>query len=154
MLEMHPIIVDADLGIHDGQHRLEAARFLDEYIYYYIKENITPNDTILLNTARSNWKLIDYIYYWSTEDEEYKFMCDIIKKYNSLYNKAAPFVTIFTYFSPAMKHFSDDVKAGRATIQNKKGCEDFFKSTYQRCKEISELIHKNNKKKISSFIFF
>lgn len=66
MLELRPIIVTEDFEIIDGQHRLEAARILNEPIYYEVRKNADNTDIIQLNVAKS-WVLQDYFNFYLKE---------------------------------------------------------------------------------------
>lgn len=61
LLDMHPIIVSADLKVLDGQHRLEVAKELKVPIYYLIANNMTEGDISSINCIRAKWTLIDYL---------------------------------------------------------------------------------------------
>lgn len=66
LLEMRPIIVDKDMNIIDGQHRLCAAKELGVTIYYQVEQKIEPLDIIKLNVAK-NWSMNDYFNFWVKE---------------------------------------------------------------------------------------
>jgi hypothetical protein len=63
LLHLRPIDVNADFGVVDGQHRLEAARRLGRPIYYQVSQ-LTDDDMAALNRASRNWKNTDYLHYW------------------------------------------------------------------------------------------
>lgn len=64
MLEYRPIIVDRELRVIDGQHRLEAAKELGVEIYYQINREAKDEDMILLNTTQRKWVIDDYVNYY------------------------------------------------------------------------------------------
>lgn len=81
MLDDKPIIVDKELHVIDGQHRLEAARRLQIEIYYKINESSTSEDIILLNANQKSWQLTDYLnYYCQREYPDYVLLDDFCKK--------------------------------------------------------------------------
>lgn len=67
LLHLNPIIVDAQMRVIDGQHRLEAAKRLKTFIYYVIDETIRNIDISALNSNKKNWALIDYINFYTIE---------------------------------------------------------------------------------------
>lgn len=73
MLEFQPILVDGQMRIIDGQHRLEAAKLLGIEVYYQVNEETTHQDIVLLNAYQKQWKTEDYInYYISLGNENYR----------------------------------------------------------------------------------
>lgn len=72
MLAEHPIFVNEDMEVLDGQNRLKAAEMLNIPIFYIITKNITDEDIILLNTARKNWNIANYCdFYISKGNKNY-----------------------------------------------------------------------------------
>lgn len=74
-----PIKVNADMGVIDGQHRLEACRELGIPVKYIIDQDATIDTARSLNTSQHPWKATDFIAsYAETGNENYvrvqKFM--------------------------------------------------------------------------------
>jgi hypothetical protein len=67
LLYMRPILVDHEMRIIDGQHRLEGARILGVPIYYLVSETITKLDISFLNSNQKNWSMMNYIDYYTIE---------------------------------------------------------------------------------------
>lgn len=67
LLEFRPILVDSDMCVIDGQHRLEAAKSLGVDIYYQISDSSKCEDIILLNANQKNWTAEDYVNYWTNK---------------------------------------------------------------------------------------
>ena len=67
LLRERPLVVTADLGIIDGQHRLEAARELGLPVYYKIGQQLSEADITTLNVAQKNWGGTDYLHYWKVK---------------------------------------------------------------------------------------
>lgn len=67
LLRFRPILVDKEMRIIDGQHRLEAAKELGVPIYYQVDENINAEDMIQLNLAGRNWKAIHFVDYYASQ---------------------------------------------------------------------------------------
>lgn len=70
MLEFRPILVDKEMQILDGQHRLEVAKLLNLTVYYQIKEDGKSQDIIILNNNQKSWKNTDYLEYYCQEGVE------------------------------------------------------------------------------------
>lgn len=72
LLEFRPIIVNQNMEVIDGQHRLEAAKHLGVDIWYKVDHSSQIEDIILLNTNQKKWNLPDYLnYYLNTGRVEY-----------------------------------------------------------------------------------
>lgn len=67
LLHLNPIIVDADMRVIDGQHRMEAAKDLGVEIWYMVDEDISKSDISHLNSNKKNWTLIDYVNFYTVE---------------------------------------------------------------------------------------
>lgn len=75
LLKYRPILVDAQMRIIDGQHRLEAAKALGLEIYYQVQADAYHEHIVLLNTNQKNWQIEDYVnYYISRGNKEYLFL--------------------------------------------------------------------------------
>ena len=66
LLNVNPIVVDNEMRVIDGQHRLAAAQILEVEIFY-IQENINRKDISLLNSNQKNWTAMDYINFYTIE---------------------------------------------------------------------------------------
>lgn len=66
LLKVNPIVVDKQMRVIDGQHRLAAAQILDVEIYY-IQDEINRKDISLLNSNQKNWSAMDYINFYTVE---------------------------------------------------------------------------------------
>jgi hypothetical protein len=66
LLYVNPIIVDREMRVIDGQHRLAAAQILQVEIFY-IEATVDRKDISVLNSNQKNWKAMDYINYYTVE---------------------------------------------------------------------------------------
>lgn len=66
LLNVNPIVVDKEMRVIDGQHRLAAAEILGVEIFY-IMEDINREDISLLNSNQKNWGSMDYINFYTVE---------------------------------------------------------------------------------------
>jgi hypothetical protein len=83
LLEDNPIIVDQDMNILDGQHRLEAAKVLCLPIYYKVSVNMKPRHIRIVNGWQNVWRLEDFLSsYVELGNDEYKYLEEFINEYN------------------------------------------------------------------------
>ncbi len=82
LLEFRPILVDAEMNIIDGQHRLLAAKQLGVDIYYQQNTELESNDILVMNINK-NWTFGDYLnYYVKNQNDEYIKLRDFAMKHN------------------------------------------------------------------------
>ena len=67
LLHLSPMIVNGNMDVFDGQHRLGAAQMLNTPIYYLFDPDITHEDIITLNSTSNSWKPLDYLKYYTTK---------------------------------------------------------------------------------------
>lgn len=65
-----PIIVNENLIVIDGQHRLTACKQLGIPVEYIIKPNLGEDDIVRMNTVQKPWKLINYIEAYANEGKQ------------------------------------------------------------------------------------
>ena len=81
MLEFRPIIVNDQMEIIDGQHRLKAAELLGVEIYYQVEANLDAADIIKMNIAL-NWRMGDYLnFYCQHHYPDYLKLQEFMRKY-------------------------------------------------------------------------
>lgn len=68
--QITPIIVNEKYEIIDGQHRLEACKRLGIEVSYVIKPGLTPEYCAAANKSTENWKLVDYINFYTKRGNE------------------------------------------------------------------------------------
>lgn len=64
LLHLNPIVVDGEMNIIDGQHRLQAAKQLRVPIYYTKDSKVSQDDIASMNSNKKNWTLTDYINFY------------------------------------------------------------------------------------------
>ena len=65
LLEYRPIIVNSEMEIIDGQHRLEAAWKLGVPIFYLVRRDLEiTKDILVLNAAQKAWSNEDFLNYY------------------------------------------------------------------------------------------
>lgn len=63
----HPIMVDENFVVIDGQHRLEYAKRNKLPVYYVVVPNLSVQDCVVMNNARTSWSLADYINFYAIQ---------------------------------------------------------------------------------------
>lgn len=126
MLSFRPIMVDSEMRVIDGQHRLEAAKILGLEIHYQIKEDAVNGDIILINFQKK-WELEDYInYYCSLGNQEYMKIRDFSRETQLGYREICKLIKKTT--------------GGKATLRIKHGNYRFFSKEDEQ--SVRELIKK------------
>lgn len=62
LIRLRPILVNDKMEIVDGQHRLEAMKFLNIPVPYQMVPKITIATAQLMNALQRSWRLIDFIH--------------------------------------------------------------------------------------------
>lgn len=86
-----PIDVNEHLEVIDGQHRLEACKYLELPVYYIIQKGWGIEEAQALNIRQKNWTTQDYLNgYCELGFDEYIKFNELVKKYEVL-----PFSIVF-----------------------------------------------------------
>ena len=67
-LSVHPIIINKDFFVIDGQHRLQCAKSLGLEIYYIQSDSVTDYHVIAGNVNQKSFELNNYIDYFAIKD--------------------------------------------------------------------------------------
>ena len=73
LLCVRPIIVDEDMYIIDGQHRLEVCKENNLIVYYVIlpREKCDAKKAMMeLNVNQHGWRVPDYVHHWAKEGKK------------------------------------------------------------------------------------
>ena len=85
MLEFCPILVDENMQVLDGQHRIEAAKALGCEVYYQVQKESHAENIILLNAASKIWSTEDYLnFHIKSGNENYRKLQEFCNKNNVL----------------------------------------------------------------------
>lgn len=77
LMQDRPILVDSDITVIDGQHRLEACKRLTLEVFYQITTTCSLEDIIKINSRQSSWSVGDYINYYSENgNPHYKLLLE------------------------------------------------------------------------------
>lgn len=130
LLHINPIIVDSDMNVIDGQHRLEACRQLEVEVHYVVSGAIKKEDLKRLNSVQKSWTIMDYINYFTIEGiPEYKTFSNLINQF--------PKVKVSTLMDLVSKgRWNNQMKEGVVVIDNLDQAIDI-------CKKLDELAAKD-----------
>jgi hypothetical protein len=81
MLSTHPIIVDPEFRIIDGQNRFTVAQKHKLPIYYLMSDEISEEDIPQCQVQRT-WDLKNYLKFYLDKTPEYAFINEIVKDYH------------------------------------------------------------------------
>lgn len=62
-LREYPIVVDSEMRVLDGQHRLKAAESLNVPIYYIVSDRMSIADVANANSHQKGWRTEDYLHF-------------------------------------------------------------------------------------------
>ena len=83
LLHLAPILVNSDLQVIDGQHRLEAAKTLKVPVYYMVDSKATATEAMVLNTVLNKWTVKHFVNsYAERRNENYIQLKQLIEDYN------------------------------------------------------------------------
>jgi len=75
-----PIIVNENLMVIDGQHRLEASKMVDVPVQYMVIKGLDKNDIVRMNTVQKPWGMINFIEAFANQgNPEYVKLVDLLK---------------------------------------------------------------------------
>lgn len=114
LLHINPILVDNQMRIIDGQHRLEAARILKVAIYYIVSDSVDRLDISKLNSNQKNWSTIDYITFYTVEgNTEFLKLSKFINTYPEITISA-----VITIISGRFTRNTSNIKNGVLDVEN------------------------------------
>lgn len=133
LLEFRPIIVNSQMEVLDGQHRLLAAKRLGFDIYYKVEDCLSHEDMLKLNLS-VQWKQGDYLNYFVQNGyEEYIKLKEFMEKYQLNLNISLTLTMSRTYKDIL------DFKQGRYIFK-----DNYFKEKLQICLNTINYIKKMN----------
>lgn len=88
LLKYHPITVNENFEVVDGQHRLEAAKKLGIHIHFIVKVGSTYKTAGVLNFATEEWSFYNYLENFSKNGyPDYIKVSDFIDKHDVTLNR-------------------------------------------------------------------
>jgi hypothetical protein len=83
ILKYCPIIVDREMNVIDGQHRLFVAKKLKSNIWYVISDNLSLHEIAKINSNTERWKAKDFIHCYSIQgNKHYKDLENFMDTHN------------------------------------------------------------------------
>src|SRR5699024_8689895 len=77
-----PIIVNENLMVIDGQHRLKASEKVGAPVEYIIKQGLNEHDIVRMNTVQKPWSLANHIEAWANQGkDEYIKLLNLLNNY-------------------------------------------------------------------------
>lgn len=120
LLSREPILVNKELFVIDGQHRLAAATELKVPIYYMVDEEGSLDITRKLNSTQLSWTLEDFATsYAETGNEDYA----TVLKYARKYPRISLSVIIVVLAGGQLHGLSTIFRRGDFTISDEKEAE-------------------------------
>lgn len=133
LLELRPILVNEDMEVLDGQHRLMAAKSLGVDIYYQVEKILKDADIILMNTSKS-WGSADYQNYYCRNGFIEYIKLEEFRKKNSISLRISLNICI-----GRSRGAYENYKKGRFVFKQEEISQEI-----DCCKDTIELIHKLN----------
>lgn len=69
-LAIHPIIVNSQMSVIDGQHRLEVAKELGLEIFYVKSDDVSDSHLIEGNVNQKSWEVENFIDYFAIKEKK------------------------------------------------------------------------------------
>lgn len=121
MLRYYPIVVDENMNVIDGQHRLYISRKLKQNVYYIISKKITLNEIAKVNSNTEKWKADDFINcYIQNGNKDY----EALRKFKDEFKFPLSVCLMLLSTGSALKdggseNSKDDFQQGKFTIHHK-----------------------------------
>lgn len=129
--QLSPIIVNQDLEVVDGQHRLEACKRAQMPVYYIVVKSDSIEAILSINNVNRKWKIMDYIHNYSVlGEEDYTTLLSHYEEYEgTLYH--IPILTLVSFMSGQTNctkspGVHNKVKDGHFKIHNIDGFLELF----------------------------
>jgi ParB-like nuclease domain len=73
-LELHPIVINKDYAVIDGQHRLEAAKRLSKPIYYLKSDTVSDLHLVECNSNQKTFKMSNFVDFFALKDKNPEYI--------------------------------------------------------------------------------
>lgn len=130
----YPLVVNIDMMVEDGQHRLKSAEIAGCPVYYVVSDGLAMEAVREAGGLSRKWTIIDYISsYVSAGVEDYKKLA-VISSASEFNEGVVVWIWIRAYDANCMK-FRDDVRAGTFKMTNE--LEVKFATLHQHLRELN-----------------
>ena len=83
----NPLIVNENMYVIDGQHRLEACRTLGLPVQYIVVNGLTEDDCLIYNIAGKKWDNKAYVHYFANKGiEAYQLLDKLYAEFGGFYS--------------------------------------------------------------------
>lgn len=114
MLHLNAIIVNEEMEVVDGQHRLEAAEELGVPVYYVVDSEVGKAQISQLNSVKKDWSMMDYVNYWTIEKAP---GFDVLSKFISEH-PYLPVSTVLLFLSCDRSRNTAGLREGKVDVSN------------------------------------
>lgn len=130
LLKYRPVLVNENMEVIEGQHRLSAAKELGVPVYYQVGEGLSIQDTQRFNANQRNWTPLDYARSYAASGKPvYQTYIDLRIEY------PYPHRTMMAYVSGFYGH-DQNRKFNRGQLTMKYSLEE----VKQRLDQLTELV--------------
>ncbi len=134
LLHIHPIVVNHEMEIIDGQHRLQAAKELDLDVFY-IKGNVSYGHVLTSNLAQNKASLQDVVKFYAEKDAmpSYIALNGLIKDLD-----ISPKAIIALIFGVASNSIIEFIKSGKFDLPSNQPLMEKIVSSFKEFKEFAK----------------
>lgn len=119
LTQWFPIIVNENMEVIDGQHRLRALEQLGQPVFYEVKQGLNVGSVISLNTGNRNWGWRDYAMSYSDRgNTHYKQLLELYDEFNERYRVLMAYTGNSTMGSSGRAQLTQDFYNGDFVIKD------------------------------------
>ena len=156
-----PIIVDEDMNVLDGQHRLDAYKIVGNPVSYIVKDKFELQDVRNVNSVNRKWTLTEYLMsYCKLGKKDYQLLEWFHRTYEFGIAECVAMLNGKGYInSTALKEFRkgefviEDLEQGKTWAKNINACGEYFQY-YKKATFIKAMLSAMKDKTFSFKIFF
>ena len=156
-----PIIVDQDMNVLDGQHRLDAYKIVGNPIFYIVKDRFVLQDVRNVNSVARKWTLTEYLMsYCKLGKKDYQLLEWFHRTYEFGIAECVAMLNGKGYTNVAiLKEFRkgdfviDDLEQGKTWARNINACGEYFQY-YKKGTFIKAMLHAMKHKDFKWSIFY
>ena len=125
LMHLNPIIVNENMEVIDGQHRLQACKELEVPVYYIKGSGLRFDDVVFMNTNVKDWSINDYLHSYVEQGyKDYIYLRDFANKWGLSTATAIAILSMDEYVTRAKyKEF----KEGKFEVVDKEQSLEFVK---------------------------
>ena len=156
-----PLIVDQDMNVLDGQHRLDAYKIVGNPIFYIVKDRFVLQDVRNVNSVARKWTLTEYLMsYCKLGKKDYQLLEWFHRTYEFGIAECVAMLNGKGYTNVAiLKEFRkgdfviDDLEQGKTWARNINACGEYFQY-YKKGTFIKAMLHAMKHKDFKWSIFY